>query len=97
MVGGLLFDDFGCYYGIYLMTFDNDPSHHKPYNSTAFYVVVVFAATVVVVVIVCVTVIYQTGHSCFVPAIAAVLRLQMKENHCSCQPNIPPVRRFRRV
>ena len=68
-----------------LMTFDNDPSHHKPYNATAFCVVVVFAATVVVVVIV--AVIYQTSYSCFVPVIAAVLRLQMKVNYCSCQPN----------
>ena len=37
--------------GISLMTFDNDPSHHKPYISTAFFVAVIFAATVVVVVI----------------------------------------------
>ena len=59
MVGGLLFDDFGFYYGIYLMTFDNDPSHHKPYNSTTFCVAVVFAATVVVVVIVIVDVVYR--------------------------------------
>ena len=45
--------------GICLMTFDNDPSHHKPYNSTAFCVAVVFAATVVVVVIVIVDVVYR--------------------------------------
>ena len=45
--------------GICLMTFDNDPSHHKPYNSTVFYIVVVFPATIVVVVIA--TVIYRTS------------------------------------
>ena len=45
--------------GISLMTFDNDPSHHKTYNATAFCVAVVFAATVVVVVIVIVDVVYR--------------------------------------
>ena len=45
--------------GISLMTFDNDPSHHKPCNSTDFYVAVVFATTVVVVVIVIVDVVYR--------------------------------------
>ena len=45
--------------GISLMTFDNDPSHHKPCNSTAFFVAVVFAAKVVVVVIVIVDVVFR--------------------------------------
>ena len=49
--------------GISLMTFDNDPSQHKPCNSTVFCVVVVFVATVVVVVIVIVImdVVYRTS------------------------------------
>ena len=46
------------------MRFDNDSSHHKPYNATAFCVVVTFAATVVVVVVmdVVVIVIYQMSY-----------------------------------
>ena len=39
------------------MRFDNDSSHHNPYNATAIYVIEVFAATVVVVVVVVVAVI----------------------------------------
>ena len=41
------------------MRFDNDSSHHKPYNVTAFCVIVVFAATVVVAVVVAIIVVYQ--------------------------------------